>query len=304
MSWSSISKLVARVYEPPWTSPIPRWMQYYDTVDQVVPRERRIHGFVRLRPGFVLAHVPYDAVVRPLVARVSTKKTFMINRDADVNPCQQGISWTYSGPKTIVAIVQLVFAMITLYRASGTELQQYGFTAYSLTVTPFALMSVINLCGTLITPSFPSLYIVGSTVSDEALQRGCTIDGMVARLGEEDVSVENAQYECGLVRATFTTFKNNPERFYTPGETYTIHQWELKQALGAEDLEHRPWPPNLRSWQNLAVSLTPHPSPVKQDRVLKFDSTFSRSERDSSNRSPVPDRNFALAVHETNTIYQ
>ena len=130
MKWSSIRRLATRIYEPPWTSLASRWFQFYDTIEEAVPSERSVHGFLRLKKGFSLAHVPYDAVVQPMTDRRNLC-------DADTHPmksgsqiCNEVVSATYSGPKAIVAIAQLAFAVATLYKSSGTEVAYYGYSAY------------------------------------------------------------------------------------------------------------------------------------------------------------------------------
>jgi hypothetical protein len=48
-------------------------------------------------------------------------------------------------------------------------------------------MSLINLVGGLVTPSYPTLYIVHSSVMDEARDRGSIFDGVVGSLNEVPV---------------------------------------------------------------------------------------------------------------------
>ena len=76
-------------------------------------------------------------------------------------------------------MTQLGFACATLYRARGSQLQHYGYAAYSLTVIPYAIMSFINLTGNLVMPNYSTVYMVRSEVMDEAVARGGRFDGTI-----------------------------------------------------------------------------------------------------------------------------
>ena len=82
-------------------------------------------------------------------------------------------------------MVQLVAAIITLYRARGTQLEQYGYAAFGLSVIQYAIMSFINLLGNLICPVYPTLYMLRSEVMDEAEARGGRFIGAVGMLVQE-----------------------------------------------------------------------------------------------------------------------
>lgn len=69
------------------------------------------------------------------------------------------------------SIVQLLFASSSLYRTRGSQIEQYGYSAYGLSVIPYILMSIINLTANIITPHYPLLYIVRSDVLAEAESR-------------------------------------------------------------------------------------------------------------------------------------
>ena len=95
------------------------------------------------------------------------------------------ISSSYSFPKIIASIVQLVVAIITLYRTRGTQLDQYGYAAFGLSVIQYAIMSFINLLGNLISPDYPTLYMLRSEVMEEAERRGGRFIGAVGMLMTE-----------------------------------------------------------------------------------------------------------------------
>ena len=82
---------------------------------------------------------------------------------------------------------QLAFAVTTIYRARGDQTKRYGYAAFGLTVTQYALMSLINLLGNLICPQYPALYLVRSKEMDEALQDPHAIfEGYVAELVDDE----------------------------------------------------------------------------------------------------------------------
>ena len=90
------------------------------------------------------------------------------------------LSCSYSFSRALVAVVQTIFASVTLYRTKGDQLQHYGYAAFGLTVVPYLVMSIVNLISTIVTPDYPTVYLVRSDIMDEALYtpaeglfRGC-----------------------------------------------------------------------------------------------------------------------------------
>jgi hypothetical protein len=107
--------------------------------------------------------------------------------EAPKDPWSHEISATYSFPKAFIAVVQLLYASFTLYSSFGSQIETYGYAAFGLTVTPYALMSLINLIGGWVTPSYPAIYFVRSSILDEAAKRGSVFDGVVGTLREIDI---------------------------------------------------------------------------------------------------------------------
>lgn len=92
------------------------------------------------------------------------------------------VSGSFSIPKALVAIFQLFYAISTLYRSISTEMNKYGYAAFSLSVLPYAIMSLFNLLGGLLTPEYSALTMVHSDVMDEAIKRGAQFDGVMGGL--------------------------------------------------------------------------------------------------------------------------
>ncbi|KAK1968280.1 hypothetical protein LY78DRAFT_544370, partial [Colletotrichum sublineola] len=113
-----------------------------------------IHGVCRLPNGYCLMQVPSNA-------------EFEENRGPDCLPPQSlkptiRLSCSYNLLGAIAAVVQLVFAISTLYRARGDQIERYGYAAFGLTVVPYAWMSLINLLGNFLCPKYDTIYVVES----------------------------------------------------------------------------------------------------------------------------------------------
>ena len=88
--------------------------------------------------------------------------------------------------ESIIALTQILFATISLYRARAGQYEQYGLAAYSLTVLPFAVMSFANLVANSVSMDFPLFYLVGSPEMDEAVTRGAVFSRLVGQLEMQD----------------------------------------------------------------------------------------------------------------------
>jgi hypothetical protein len=89
------------------------------------------------------------------------------------------LTLSYSTVKAIAAIIQVGFAVVTLYQTRGNQIQRFGYAAFGLTVIPYAIMSIVNLLGNAMTPDYSSMYMIWSEVMAEAEARGGKFDGMV-----------------------------------------------------------------------------------------------------------------------------
>ena len=74
-----------------------------------------------------------------------------------------------------------LFSIIQILRAR--KLDDYG--AYQLTLIPYALMSLVNVTSGILTPSYPAVYMIDSTVMEEARRRGGIFDGVIGQLDED-----------------------------------------------------------------------------------------------------------------------
>lgn len=102
---------------------------------------QHIHGAQKLPPGYSFAQVPANA-------------DFELGDDPAIEPI---ISSNYNLFKILVSGAQLIFTTITLYRSRGDQINRYGFAAFGLTVAPYAVMSFVNLLGSIMVPSYPTM---------------------------------------------------------------------------------------------------------------------------------------------------
>lgn len=92
------------------------------------------------------------------------------------------LSSSYGFAKAAIAVFQTAFASVTLYRTRGDQIQRYGFAAFGLTVAPYLTMSIVNLFSALVTPDYPTLYLVRSEIMDEVIAQGAKVEGIVGSL--------------------------------------------------------------------------------------------------------------------------
>jgi hypothetical protein len=90
--------------------------------------------------------------------------------------------------------VQLIFALLTLYRTRGDQLNKYGYSAFGLTVLPSFIMSSVNLAGNIVTPTYSNLYLVHSREleefeqfhkTDRLSEKTIVLDGTLGSLTQE-----------------------------------------------------------------------------------------------------------------------
>jgi len=92
--------------------------------------------------------------------------------------------------KILITITQLMFSITTLYRARGDQISHFGYASFGLTVIPYAVMSLINLCGNLVCPQYSSVYLVRTKKMVQAESTECVevevakFEGFVATLKE------------------------------------------------------------------------------------------------------------------------
>ena len=151
---------------------------------------RKVHGLCCLPQGFELSIIVPRSTVLELdednipgePKTPSTASTSSLSSRS--NPSD--ICSSYSFAKGIVAIFQTLYASATLYRTTGDQIERYGYAAFGLTVAPYLVMSIINLTGAVLTPDYPTLYMVESEIMEEARRRnGAYFGGTVGKVKSE-----------------------------------------------------------------------------------------------------------------------
>lgn len=147
-----LASVEVRTYPAPWT------YCREEGPDDIGSRAIRcgIEGFSEVyEPEYKLVMVPLDTPVQEIAGdKISDR-----------------ISSSYSFIKGTVALVQTIFAVSTLYETRGDQVTEYGYASFGLTVAPYAIMSLINLLGSIARPEYDAIYLVGSPAMVEARRR-------------------------------------------------------------------------------------------------------------------------------------
>jgi hypothetical protein len=162
----SISLLL---YKPSWRD------EDSSSEDDLSKTRFKIHGHYNLPPGFSIDHV-------------SRQATF-IEPSGGLDSPKPNIAFNYSLVKILISLGQAIYAIFTLYQTRGDQITQFGYAAFGLTVAPYAVVSLLNLFGSLFCPEFTALYMVESSIMDEARRRGKEyfFNGTVGRIDEENI---------------------------------------------------------------------------------------------------------------------
>lgn len=136
-----------------------------DPPGKIISQDKvEIHGICSLPAGYELMRIHWQVLVEP-------------------DPGEPAfLDSSQNSAKSLASVVQLIYASITVYSSSGSQLDRYGYAAFGLTVVPYACMSLMNLVAGMMTPDYSHVYIVRSEVLDEARARGGQFRGTVGRL--------------------------------------------------------------------------------------------------------------------------
>lgn len=153
-----------------------------DTVMELHDKKRTVHGAIESPSGpdfwgrdhYRLASVPRYYTVREVMCDDTLSNIVR----------KLAVTSSYSWSKAVIGVFQTLYGVFTLYQSRGTQLQQYGYAAFGLTVTQYVVMTLLNLVGMLLTPEYAALYMVSNDVMDEARRRGYVFDGVVGRVVE------------------------------------------------------------------------------------------------------------------------
>ncbi|KAA8648829.1 hypothetical protein EYZ11_010893 [Aspergillus tanneri] len=195
----------------------------------VVPPGHQVFGQCELPPGYELAYVPEDAQVEPLFDQELI--------DGEMRKTYFSLSSSYSLASAIIAIIQIIYASITLYRTRGEQVGRYGYAAFGFTVLPYLIMSFVNLLGNLLNPSYTVLYLVWTDLMGEAAERGGCFKGYVGKVARAPASIDNIKLFSGTFledNDSFWTFELDPTALNSDDIPSTM---ELKEEAAKCDLK-------------------------------------------------------------------
>ncbi|KDQ51972.1 hypothetical protein JAAARDRAFT_184571 [Jaapia argillacea MUCL 33604] len=139
--------------------------------ERVAIEHVQIHGRMVLPKGYHLAY-PASRVAEMFPFNSPVNKRALLSRSQ---------SWL----KMAVSIAQLCYSSATVYQTRGSQLDQYGYAAFGLSVFPYAFMSLANLICVGLVGEYPSLYLLRTRIMDEAEERGGLFNGAVGSWREK-----------------------------------------------------------------------------------------------------------------------
>lgn len=215
-----------RVQSPPWLL-----QDADDERIEIVEKGYQVFGNYKLPAGYELGYVPENAVV----TAVSTQN----HPELTGEQSKYLLTSNYSFSSGLIAVIQIVYASVTLYRSQGSQVQEYGYAAFGFTVLPYLVMSFVNLVGNMVTPRYSTIYMVHSEIMDEAFQRGGFFEGVVgsveaAPLPVDEIFVFSASFDQSA--GTFDSRKTS--NIYMHGEIEPIEESEALPSDASIAVEH------------------------------------------------------------------
>ena len=162
----------------------------------------KIHGLCKMPHGYSLSLLPEDVKVfprrdfeRPGLMPALLSRNLTATTQALVSETK--VANANNTPRILFSLMQTVSSAYALYQAQGSQIAEFGYTAYGLTVLPYMIVSVFNIVGSLLTSEYEMLYLVHSSTMDEMVHRGGTVDGVVGTVnvpqGELDLRVDRIE---------------------------------------------------------------------------------------------------------------
>ena len=171
----------------------------------LVPAKRAVHGICDVPISYTLVLLPHGVKLRRFSRKGSSLRAL---ESLGLQPEQHGAGNVqpllptppqdgsdnepdmkafkpcsiHNIPKIMFSLVQVVTGIITIYRARGDQLERYGVAAFGLTVVPYVFMSFVNIVASILSPEYPTMYLVYSPDMDLAEEAGGVFDSVVAEL--------------------------------------------------------------------------------------------------------------------------
>jgi len=216
-----------------WEFPQPEAALIIDVHDRMVHNTSEVHGLVDFPTGYTLQVVPVSATVNPIHPASDNLGSRRTNNPTHEKPRTINLSKTLNPLKSIAAIAQLIAAVYVLWKARGKQLDTYGYAAYSLTVIPYALLSLLNLLVSLAIPEYPMLYLVRNTFLDKLEGEGHIFEGIVGKL---EISMAATELQANqALSSTSSQQKSSEERELATFQIPTIQQEQSVQECISSD---------------------------------------------------------------------
>lgn len=134
-------------------------------------------------PGYIVQKCPHNAL--PQHESTRSEEIRVVEDNADYADYAIPIQSELLLAESILALVQLVLAIASTSLSAGDTVEEYGWAAYSLTVLPFAAMSISNGLANATSRNYPLLHFAKTLEMSEARERMAEPDkfeGFVGRL--------------------------------------------------------------------------------------------------------------------------
>lgn len=248
----------------------------------LIPPGYKVSAKYDLPTGYALAYVPPNAIVQPTI---SGDENDSLHWNSD------NIVSSNSLASPLISIVQIFYALATLYQSRGDQIARYGYAAFGFTVLPYLVMSFVNLLGCVFTPMYSGLYLVQSEIMDEAIHRGGHFDNIVGSLLSDPLPVKDLFVFSG-------TFKNQYEglwEFQLSSEVYTSGETEpsTKKRLGLAQ---------MKTTMDPAARRGTHPSSKLRFEGASTSSTSSQKENNDDENVLICPRCYNFKVSETKEL--
>lgn len=158
----------------------------------------QLHGLCQLPPGYTLCFVPPHMAINPRHTSSGIGSSI-------------AISSQFSALQVLWSIAQTCIGSYTLYQSKGSQLDIYGYAAFGLTVIPYVIASIINLLASLVSRQYDNVFLVHSSIMDEAINRGAVVDGVVGSIDrvEGEGGNSTSDDELGKFGNSVVVFRGN-----------------------------------------------------------------------------------------------
>lgn len=155
--------------------------------------EFQVFGEAQVPDGYALKCVKASSFMEHDILPLGHLVRSNVRKTRGLNLCRSR-SWLKAG----VSIYQLMSAVHALWTTRGDQARRFGYAAYGLSVTPYALMSLINLLCNAVMGELPCRYLLRTAILEEAERRkGAQFSGVIGTLKElgekeNDVPIKRA----------------------------------------------------------------------------------------------------------------